>query len=69
MNDWHLCHWRQAKMFLTLVCRFPPVIANYTLPPLDYLWPCAYDDYVPPPHNPDNPVFIPPANDEGEDWI
>ena len=33
LEDWHLCHWRQAKLILTTQCRLPPVIANYTLAP------------------------------------
>jgi len=42
MEDWHFHHWQQAKFILLMSqCRFPPVVANYTLPALDYLWPCV----------------------------
>jgi len=81
MEDWHLHQWRQAKLILMTQCKFPPVIANFTLPALDYLRPCAYveaNGVVPGPpvletHTPLNftPAFanpLPPRNDEGEDW-
>jgi len=45
-EGWHLCHWRQAKSILVSQCNFPSVIANFTLPALDYLWPCAFAPLV-----------------------
>ena len=82
IDDWHYIHWEEAKFFLMESCDFSPVVANYTLPSLDYLWPCAYalatgvvpDPVVPDPVVPLAPVipvaafnFIPAAF-VGEDW-
>jgi len=82
IDDWHYIHWEEAKFFLMESCDFSPVVANYTLPSLDYLWPCAYepaagvvpDPVVPDPVAPLPPVlpivgfnFIPAAF-VGEDW-
>jgi len=41
LENWHFLHWQQAKFILMASCAFPPVVANYTLPALDFLWSCA----------------------------
>ena len=83
IEDWHFVHWEQAKFFLMASCAFSPVVANYTLPSLDYLWPCAYSPANGVVHDPLPlglfvlvaqlnfiPAFVGPAprDDFGKDW-
>ena len=66
IDDWHFVQWEEAKFFLMESCAFSPVVANYTLPSLDYLWPCAYapaTGVVPDPPLPLGPVVqVAPLN-------
>ena len=61
IDDWHFVQREEAKFFLMASCAFSPVVANYTLPSLDYLRPCAYapaTGVVPDPPLPLGPVVL-----------